>query len=167
MFGISKVNLKIYSTKIYTNLKFMPWIIYAIHKLSVNVRRASSIMEPFSSSWQYLKAHHYKINAECTQKAPHTLHYNNLNIIVVRANVKCEVSISFFPHFCIRASKATLINRQKWLKSKIWRKIACGSATSWMVDKVFHNKGGLFNRVTRHLYLRPFTLHEKEVISSS
>lgn len=32
--------------------------------------------------------------------------------------------------------------------------IACGSATSWMVDKVFHNKGGLFNRVTRHLYLR-------------
>ena len=28
MFGISKVNLKMYSTKIYTNLKFMPWIIY-------------------------------------------------------------------------------------------------------------------------------------------
>ena len=31
--------------------------------------------------------------------------------------------------------------------------IACGSATSWMVDKVFHNRGGLFNRITRHLYL--------------
>ena len=45
--------------------------------------------------------------------------------------------------------------------------IACGSATSWMVDKVFHNKGGLFNRVTRHLYLRPFTLREVEALLES
>lgn len=40
--------------------------------------------------------------------------------------------------------------------------IICGSSTSWMVDKIFHNKGGLFNRVTRHIYLRPFTLSEVE-----
>lgn len=40
--------------------------------------------------------------------------------------------------------------------------IACGSATSWIVDKIFHNKGGLFNRATRHIYLRPFFLNEVE-----
>lgn len=40
--------------------------------------------------------------------------------------------------------------------------IACGSSTSWIVDKIFHNKGGLFNRATRHLYLEPFKLHEVE-----
>lgn len=40
--------------------------------------------------------------------------------------------------------------------------IACGSATSWIVDKIFHNKGGLFNRATRHLYLEPFKLKEVE-----
>lgn len=40
--------------------------------------------------------------------------------------------------------------------------IACGSATSWMVDKILHNKGGLFNRVTRHIYLAPFRLAEVE-----
>ncbi len=40
--------------------------------------------------------------------------------------------------------------------------IVCGSSTSWMVDKIFHNKGGLFNRVTKHIYLRPFTLSEVE-----
>ena len=40
--------------------------------------------------------------------------------------------------------------------------IACGSATSWIVDKLMHHKGGLFNRITRHIYLRPFTLHEVE-----
>lgn len=40
--------------------------------------------------------------------------------------------------------------------------IACGSATSWIVDKLLHNKGGLFNRTTRHIYLRPFNLAEVE-----
>ncbi len=38
--------------------------------------------------------------------------------------------------------------------------IACGSATSWMADKIIANQGGLHNRITRQIYLRPFTLHE-------
>jgi hypothetical protein len=40
--------------------------------------------------------------------------------------------------------------------------IACGSATSWVVRKLFENTGGLFNRVTRRMYLKPFTLGECE-----
>jgi hypothetical protein len=40
--------------------------------------------------------------------------------------------------------------------------IACGSATSWIVKKLFENTGGLFNRVTRRMYLKPFTLGECE-----
>jgi hypothetical protein len=40
--------------------------------------------------------------------------------------------------------------------------IGCGSATTWLTDKVFRNKGGLFNRVTRRMYLKPFTLGECE-----
>lgn len=40
--------------------------------------------------------------------------------------------------------------------------LACGSATSWMVDKLLHNQGGLFNRITRKIYLRPFLLREVE-----
>lgn len=40
--------------------------------------------------------------------------------------------------------------------------VACGSATSWMVDKLLHNKGGLFNRITQKIYLRPFKLSEME-----
>jgi len=38
--------------------------------------------------------------------------------------------------------------------------IACGSATSWMKDKLEQNQGGLHNRKTHQIYLRPFTLHE-------
>ncbi len=40
--------------------------------------------------------------------------------------------------------------------------IATGSATSWMQEKLLQNKGGLHNRITRRLYLSPFTLKEME-----
>ena len=40
--------------------------------------------------------------------------------------------------------------------------IICGSATSWIVDNVFRNTGGLYNRVTKRMHLKPFTLRECE-----
>lgn len=41
--------------------------------------------------------------------------------------------------------------------------IICGSATSWIVRKVFHNHGGLHNRVTYRIPLKPFSLYECEL----
>lgn len=38
--------------------------------------------------------------------------------------------------------------------------IVCGSATSWITKKIFRNKGGLYNRTTRQIALKPFTLAE-------
>lgn len=40
--------------------------------------------------------------------------------------------------------------------------VVCGSATSWIIDKIVKNYGGLHNRLTQQIYLRPFTLHECE-----
>ena len=40
--------------------------------------------------------------------------------------------------------------------------IVCGSAASWIVSNIFHNYGGLYGRLTRQIYLRPFTLNECE-----
>lgn len=40
--------------------------------------------------------------------------------------------------------------------------IVCGSATTWMTSKLLGNKGGLHNRVTQSIYLRPFNLAETE-----
>ena len=40
--------------------------------------------------------------------------------------------------------------------------IACGSSTSWMMDKLVENQGGLHNRITSRIYLRPFNLSECE-----
>lgn len=38
--------------------------------------------------------------------------------------------------------------------------IICGSAASWMIDKVINNRGGLHNRVTQTIRLLPFSLGE-------
>ncbi len=40
--------------------------------------------------------------------------------------------------------------------------IASGSATSWMADNLIENQGGLHNRITRRINLKPFTLGETE-----
>lgn len=40
--------------------------------------------------------------------------------------------------------------------------VICGSAASWMIKKVINDRGGLHNRVTRLLFLPPFTLAETE-----
>jgi len=40
--------------------------------------------------------------------------------------------------------------------------IVCASATSWMLSKVIHNKGGLYNRLAFQLNLKPFSLKQCE-----
>jgi uncharacterized protein len=45
--------------------------------------------------------------------------------------------------------------------------IVCGSATSWINDKLINNKGGLHNRVTKKIKLLPFTLYETELFLKS
>jgi hypothetical protein len=40
--------------------------------------------------------------------------------------------------------------------------VICGSAASWIIDKVVNNKGGLHNRITQRIRLLPFTLKETE-----
>lgn len=38
----------------------------------------------------------------------------------------------------------------------------CGSSTTWMLEKLIGDKGGLYGRVTHTVYLAPFTLCETE-----
>lgn len=45
--------------------------------------------------------------------------------------------------------------------------IVCGSATTWMTDKLLGDKGGLHNRVTRRIYLAPFNLHDTQEMLKS
>jgi hypothetical protein len=45
--------------------------------------------------------------------------------------------------------------------------IVCGSATSWIINKLINNHGGLHNRLTQKIYLQPFTLRECELYVNS
>lgn len=38
--------------------------------------------------------------------------------------------------------------------------IVCGSAASWIIKKIIKNRGGLHNRVTQKMILKPFSLNE-------
>lgn len=40
--------------------------------------------------------------------------------------------------------------------------VVCGSATSWILDNLINNHGGLYGRVTYEIKLSPFTLRETE-----
>jgi AAA+ ATPase superfamily predicted ATPase len=40
--------------------------------------------------------------------------------------------------------------------------IVCGSASSWIINKLINNHGGLHNRLTRVIHLKQFTLRECE-----
>ena len=55
-----------------------------------------------------------------------------------------------FEHFC-----------NDWvLARKDVKLIICGSATSWILDKLVNDKGGLYGRVTLPMFVEPFTLKE-------
>lgn len=45
--------------------------------------------------------------------------------------------------------------------------VVCGSATSWVLEKLVHNRDGLHNRVTCRIRLDPFTLAECEQYARS
>ena len=45
--------------------------------------------------------------------------------------------------------------------------VVCGSATSWIINKLIRNHGGLHNRVTLRIKLNPFSLHECALYAES
>ncbi|NUN99175.1 MAG: AAA family ATPase [Saprospiraceae bacterium] len=45
--------------------------------------------------------------------------------------------------------------------------VICGSAASWMIQKIVNDRGGLHNRITKRIFLKPFTLTETEAYLKS
>jgi AAA+ ATPase superfamily predicted ATPase len=54
-----------------------------------------------------------------------------------------------------------------WASRKSVVVVICGSAASWMIQNVVNNRGGLHNRITRRIFLEPFTLAETELFLQS
>ncbi|MCU0345600.1 MAG: hypothetical protein MUC59_01570 [Saprospiraceae bacterium] len=45
--------------------------------------------------------------------------------------------------------------------------VVCGSAASWIINQLINNRGGLHNRVTERIFLKPFTIGESEAFLKS
>ncbi len=52
-------------------------------------------------------------------------------------------------------------------KEKHFLLVICGSATSWITRKIINDPGGLHNRVTEIIHLKPFTLSETSAFFKS
>ncbi len=55
----------------------------------------------------------------------------------------------------------------RWSYRKKLILVVCGSAASWMMEKIVYTRGGLHNRITVNIPLRPFTLNETHHYLSS
>lgn len=81
-------------------------------------------------------------------------------------NKKVVMFIDELPWLCTKKSRLLQSldyywNRH-WKNNKNIKLIVCGSSASWIIRKIIHHKGGLHNRNTRTILLKPFTLHETE-----
>ena len=54
-----------------------------------------------------------------------------------------------------------------WASQKNVVVVICGSAASWMIQKVVRDRGGLHNRITRSIQLMPFNLAETKAYFES
>ncbi len=52
-------------------------------------------------------------------------------------------------------------------KEKHFILVICGSATSWITQKIINDKGGLHNRVSEIIHLKPFSLSETKLFLKS
>jgi len=88
------------------------------------------------------------------------------NLLGEKSNHPIIVFIDELP--CFDTPKSGFIHALDffWNSQGAWidniKFIVCGSATSWMIRNVINNKGGLHNRVTHEMHLRPFNLGQVE-----
>jgi len=47
-----------------------------------------------------------------------------------------------------------------WSKNNKLKLVVCGSSASWIIKNIIYNKGGLHNRYTCNLLIKPFSLNE-------
>ena len=81
---------------------------------------------------------------------------------------KTEKKVLFFDELPWLAGKSTEFIAafdyfwNAWASKQNIVVVICGSSASWMNDKIIKNKGGLHNRITRLIKIKPFNLAETQ-----
>ena len=87
------------------------------------------------------------------------------------ANQRCVIFIDELP--CFDTPKSGFVQAFSHFWNTWGQKhpqvllIVCGSATTWMIKNIIDSHGGLHNRITHEIHLRPFTLNETEAMLQS
>lgn len=86
---------------------------------------------------------------------------------IKRIRDKNKPIVLFFDEFPWMATKKSKLLQtldhywnHRWSDDKRIKLIICGSSSSWIVDKIVNNKGGLHNRITQNIRIEPFNLKE-------
>lgn len=79
---------------------------------------------------------------------------------------KSKKIIIFFDELpWLATKKSKMIQALDYYWNRYWNRqsnlilVVCGSAASWMLEKLINAKGGLYNRITKAILLRPYTLN--------
>jgi len=92
--------------------------------------------------------------------------FEDLTLAISKVPKKQKI-VLFFDEFPWMATpRSRLITALELYWNRYWvfndriKLVICGSATSWIIENIINNKGGLHNRVTRTIHLKPFSLSE-------
>lgn len=94
--------------------------------------------------------------------------FEDLTLAMNKLSKEQKVVLFFdeFPWMATPRSKLIMALELYWNRYWVFdnriKLIICGSATSWIIENIINNKGGLHNRVTRAIHLHPFSLHETQ-----
>ncbi len=93
------------------------------------------------------------------------------NLLAARKQTKKVVFIDELPWLDTPKSRFIPAFEHFWNSWAVWQGdiilIVCGSATSWLLNRVINSRGGLHNRVSHRIRLEPFTLAECEQYAKS
>lgn len=87
---------------------------------------------------------------------------------IEKKRAKSRIVLFFDELPWLASAKSTFLSTLEYYWNRYFSKdpriivVLCGSASSWMIKKIIHNRGGLYGRLTKVLRLLPFQLREIE-----
>lgn len=106
-----------------------------------------------AKDWDTTFEHLTKLIAKCPQNKKIVLFFDEFPWMVTRKSQLLECLDYYWNQF--------------WSDNPQVKLIICGSAASWIVQKIVQNKGGLHNRLTEKIRLEPFSLSETKLFLQS
>ena len=94
--------------------------------------------------------------------------FQKLTTVIEKQNAKGKIVLFFDELPWMATPRSGLLEALDYFWNKYWvnfknlKLIICGSSASWILKKIINNKGGLHNRITKQIILRPFTLKETQ-----